>query len=118
MGIHQAYENYLVAGSPFYEMMSSEQNAGASFPIAKRPLPDGWRRYEQGDWFVIHFSRSGMPAQGWKIHASATMDNAERILDKVWDYCVPRGIEFKFLRSPSALMARVSKNAPRGYSGK
>jgi hypothetical protein len=99
-------------------MMSSEQNAGASFPIAKRPLPDGWRRYEQGDWFVIHFNRSGMPAQGWKIHASATMDNAERILDTVWDYCVPRGIEFKFLRSPSALMARVSKNASRGYSGK
>jgi tRNA A-37 threonylcarbamoyl transferase component Bud32 len=31
---------------------------------------------------------------------------------------VPRGIDFKFLRSPSALLARVSKYAPRGYSGK
>ena len=59
-----------------------------------------------------------LPLQGWKIHAAACMDNAPRILDAVWDYCVPRGINFKFLRSPSALVSRVSKYAPRGYSGK
>ncbi len=116
--MNQAHEAYCVPNSVFYDTMSSEQTAGASFRIAERPLPDGWRRYEQDDWFVIDPSRSPMPAQGWKIHASATMDNAERILDTVWDYCVPRGIEFKFLRSPSALLARVSKYAPRGYSGK
>jgi serine/threonine protein kinase len=116
--MNQAYENYCVADASFYDTMSSEQTAGASFSTAERSLPDGWRRYEQDDWFVIDSSRSGMPAQGWKIHASAAMNNAERILDAVWDYCVPRGIDFKFLRSPSALMARVSKNAPRGYSGK
>jgi hypothetical protein len=46
------------------------------------------------------------------------MDGAERVLEIVWDYCVPRGIQFKFLRSPSALLVRVSKYAPRGYSGK
>ncbi len=112
------YAAYCVAGSPFYETMYSEQTAGVSFPIAERPLPEGWQRYEQDDWFVIDPNRSGMPVQGWKIHASTTLDNAERILDTVWDYCVPRGIVFKFLRSPSALLARVSKNAPRGYSGK
>jgi hypothetical protein len=31
---------------------------------------------------------------------------------------VPRGIEFKFLRSETALWLRSSKYAPRGYSGK
>ncbi|MBV9161878.1 MAG: class III lanthionine synthetase LanKC [Pseudonocardiales bacterium] len=114
----KAYEAYCVPDSPFYDTMSSEQTAGASFRTAERPLPDGWRRYEQDDWFVIDPNRSGMPVQGWKIHASAAMDNAERILDAVWDYCVPRSIEFKFLRSPSALLQRVFKYAPRGYSGK
>jgi hypothetical protein len=62
--------------------------------------------------------RQEHPLQGWKIHASATMDNADSVLDTVWEYCVARGISFKFLRSPSALLARVSKYAPRGYAGK
>jgi hypothetical protein len=116
--VGKGYDAFLMAGGPFYEALHSERAAGVSFPAAARPLPDGWRRVEQDDWFVIDPGASGLPAQGWKIHASATLDNAERVLDAVWDYCVPRGIHFKFLRSTSALRARVSKYAPRGYSGK
>jgi serine/threonine protein kinase len=99
--------------------MHSAATAGASFPIAERPLPDGWRIVEQDDWLVLRPANPvKLPLQGWKIHASATLDNADRILAAVWDYCVPRGIQFKFLRSSRALNARVSKYAPRGYSGK
>lgn len=112
------YEAFMMAEGPFYDAMYSERTAGASFPTAARPLPDGWQRSEQDDWFVINPGTSGLPAQGWKIHASATLHNAERVLDAVWEYCVPRGIHFKFLRSTSALRARVSKYAARGYSGK
>ena len=111
-------EAFVMADGAFYDAMHSERAAGESFPTAARSLPDGWRRSEQADWFVINPGTLGMPAQGWKIHASATLDNAERVLDAVWDYCIPRGIHFKFLRSKSALRARVSKYAARGYSGK
>ncbi|MGH3434357.1 MAG: serine/threonine protein kinase, partial [Thermocrispum sp.] len=114
----QGYETFCMADATFYDAMHSEHTAGASFPTADRPLPDGWQRQEQDDWFVFHHGYVGLPPQGWKIHASACLDNAGRILDVVWDYCVPRGIEFKFLRSPAALVARVSKYAPREYSGK
>lgn len=114
----QAYEAYTLADPSFYDAMHSEQTAGSSFSIADRELPDGWRLSGQDDWLVIDPGTTGLPTQGWKIHASATPDNADRILAAVWDYCVPRGIQFKFLRSPGALNARVSKNAPRGYSGK
>ncbi|MGH3908753.1 MAG: class III lanthionine synthetase LanKC [Pseudonocardiaceae bacterium] len=114
----QGYEAYVMADPSFYDAMHSEQTAGTSFPIAERPLPEGWRRDEQEEWFVIDPDTAGLPTQGWKIHASATLDNADRVLDAVWDYCVPRGIHFKFLRSKSALTARVSKYAARGYSGK
>ncbi|MGH8527664.1 MAG: hypothetical protein ACREXY_26655 [Gammaproteobacteria bacterium] len=102
----------------FFDVMHSVETAGESFPTAERPLPEGWWRSEQADWIVFKSDGVQLPAQGWKIHASATVDNAERVLDAVWDYCVPRGIQFKFLRSQSALSARVSKYAPRGYSGK
>ncbi len=114
----ERYQAFCVADPSFYDAMHSEATAGTSFRVAERDLADGWRRYEQDDWFVIDPQTAGLPSQGWKIHASATRDNAEHVLETVWDYCVPRGIEFKFLRSPGALNSRVAKYAPRGYSGK
>lgn len=111
------YETYSMADPTFYDAMHSETSAGASFAIADRPLPEGWECAEQDDWLTVR-SDEPLPAQGWKIHASAAPDSAERVLEAVWDYCVERGIQFKFLRSPAALTARLSKYAPRGSSGK
>jgi hypothetical protein len=116
--MNEEYEAYSMADPSFYDAMHSEQTAGESFAAAERPLPDGWERYEQDDWFVINPGTSGLPLQGWKLHASATQGNAALVIETIWDYCVPRGIHFKFLRSPQALTARVSKYAPRGFSGK
>lgn len=107
-----------MADPSFYDAMHSEATAGASFAVAGRALPEGWRCTEKDDWLTVRRDGAALPAQGWKIHASATMDGAEAVLAAVWEYCVPRGIQFKFLRSPSALRARVSKYAPRGFSGK
>jgi tRNA A-37 threonylcarbamoyl transferase component Bud32 len=116
--MNEEYEGYTMADASFYDAMHSERTAGESFAAADRPLPDGWQRHEQDDWFVIDPGTSGLPLQGWKIHASATQDNAAKVVETIWDYCVPRRIEFKFLRSKMALLARVSKYAPRGFSGK
>ncbi|GAA5199249.1 hypothetical protein GCM10023322_74480 [Rugosimonospora acidiphila] len=102
----------------FYDALHSEGSARKLFPTADRPLPEGWRRAVQNDWLVFAPADSRLPLQGWKIHVSATLGNAVRVLDTTWDYCVSRGIEFKFLRSESALWLRSSKYAPRGYSGK
>jgi hypothetical protein len=112
------YEAFAMADPVFYEALHSERTAGASFVTAARPLPDHWHRTEQDDWLVFSPAGIRLPAQGWKIHVSACQDNAGRILDAIWDYCLPRELGFKFLRSPAALAARVSKYAPRGYSGK
>ena len=115
----QDYQPFCMADPSFYDAMYSEDTAGESFATASRPLPDGWNLHPQDDWLVVNpRERQEHPLQGWKIHASATMDNADSVLDTVWEYCVARGISFKFLRSPSALLARVSKYAPRGYAGK
>jgi hypothetical protein len=117
-GMDRGYEAFLMAEGPFYDTVYAEQQPDACFRAAQRPLPDGWRRHERDDWVVIDPGTRGLPEQGWKIHASATQDNSERVLDVVWDYCIPRGIHFKFLRSKSTLLTRISKYAPRGYSGK
>ncbi|MDQ7906430.1 class III lanthionine synthetase LanKC [Phytohabitans sp. ZYX-F-186] len=109
------YEAFCMASPLFYDALHSTRKA--SFRTAERALPAGWSRHERDDWWIFSSGRD-VPAQGWKIHVSATLGNADWVLDTVWDYCVPRGVDFKFLRSPSALLARVSKYAPRGYSGK
>jgi serine/threonine protein kinase len=115
----QDYQPFCMADPSFYDAMHSEDTAGESFATAARPLPTGWTLHAQDDWLVVNpETRQELPLQGWKIHASATMDNADKVLDTVWEYCVARGISFKFLRSSSALLARVSKYAPRGYAGK
>ncbi|MGH3679904.1 MAG: class III lanthionine synthetase LanKC, partial [Natronosporangium sp.] len=119
------YEAFVMADPVFYDAPhSGPAEAAGTFRTADRPLPDGWHRSTQDDWFVFSqppiegTGRPPLPEQGWKIHVSACLDNADRILDAVWDYCLPRRIEFKFLRSASALLARLSKYAPRGFSGK
>lgn len=59
-----------------------------------------------------------LPGQGWKIHVSATRDNADRILDVVRAYCVRERLTFKYIRSAKALNRRNSKYGDRGASGK
>src|SRR6266536_1044393 len=114
----QVYETYTMADPSFYDAMYSAQTAGESFAIARRPLPDEWTIKDRDDWLIVDPGPTDLPLQGWKIHASSTLDNADGILEAVWDYCVPQRIQFKFLRSHSALNARLAKYAARGNSGK
>lgn len=114
----QGYDAFCMVDPLFYDTLHAGQSAETRFATADRPIPPGWELRPQDDWLVFDPGDVDLPTQGWKIHVSACMDNADRVLDAVWDYCVPSRIEFKFLRSKAALLARVSKYAPRGYSGK
>lgn len=89
-----------------------------SYEAARRPVPAGWRTAREGDWLVLRPERDESPAQGWKIHVSACLDNAEKTAAQIWDYCVPRGVPFKFVPGTHLLYLRNSKYAGRGSSGK
>ena len=68
----------------------------------------------------MHLPEGGsLPPQGWKIHVSACLDNAERRPRRRLGL-LRRRIElaFKFIRSPRRLLLRNSKYADRGASGK
>jgi len=116
--MNDRYEAFCMASPVFYEALHNQRTAGQPFRVENRPLAPGWRREEQDDWLVFLPPDLDLPMQGWKIHVSACLENADAVLETVWDYCMPRGIEFKFLRSMPALWLRSSKYAPRGYSGK
>ncbi|TVL90001.1 class III lanthionine synthetase LanKC [Streptomyces sp. SAJ15] len=125
------YEVFCLADRYFYEtpdrLSGGRPGAAESsgfYEAAQRPVPDGWKTSVSGDWFHVNpvtaegAPRPGRPLQGWKIHVSACLENAEKTAAKVWDYCVPREIPFKFVPTRHALHLRNSKYAGRGSSGK
>ncbi|MCX4878439.1 class III lanthionine synthetase LanKC [Streptomyces sp. NBC_00847] len=121
------YEVYALADRHFYEtpdrLLAPGQQGAPLFDTARREVPEGWRSARIGDWLTLtpldaHGSPLPGPAQGWKIHASATRADAERIAAIVWDYCVPRRIPFKFVPGPHPLHLRNTKYAARDTSGK
>lgn len=114
----RGYENFCLADRHFYDAPERTRGDDVDFPVATRQLPEGWRRAELDDWLVCLPEPAELPTQGWKAHVSANLDNAEEILQIVWDYCLERGIAFKFVRSRQLLLMRNSKYADRGASGK
>ena len=122
------YEVYALADRHFYETpdrlsVPGTDTAAPLFDTARREIPEGWSSARIGDWLTLTpLDEDGGPlpgpAQGWKIHASATRANADRIAALVWDYCVPRRIPFKFVPGPHLLHLRNTKYAGRDTSGK
>jgi tRNA A-37 threonylcarbamoyl transferase component Bud32 len=121
------YEVYALADRHFYDTPDrageGAQEATPLYEAARRAVPEGWEAARIGDWLTMTpLGEDGGalpgPAQGWKVHASATRANAEEIAGIVWDYCVPRRIPFKFVPGPHLLHLRNTKYAPRDGSGK
>lgn len=92
---------------------------GKIYLDAVKPLlPPTWRL--QQDFFWI-YARPPFPSetvQGWKIHLSATLDSAVRILGKVVPVLLAAEVEFKFASDNGILKKLLSKNCSRASSGK
>lgn len=114
----ERYDSYCATDPLFYDSLASASSRGNEFDAATRPLPDGWQREPSDDWLIVGPAGGSLPQQGWKVHLSACLDNAGKVLDIAWEYCVPRGLPFKFLRGPRMLLLRNAKYARRGSSGK
>ncbi|MEU5953646.1 class III lanthionine synthetase LanKC [Streptomyces sp. NPDC047525] len=121
------YEVYCLADRYFYETPDRLSVGGAAaaapFATAERAVPDGWRSVRAGDWLsIVPVDADGearpAPQQGWKVHASATLGNADRVGAIIWDYCVERSVPFKFVPAAHLLHLRNSKYAGRDNSGK
>ncbi|WP_318721713.1 class III lanthionine synthetase LanKC [Streptomyces albicerus] len=112
------YEAYCLMDSHFYDTPTRAREQRSDFDQTRCPAPDTWERSELDGWVVFNPDDVELPPQGWKIHVSACLGNAQDILTTVWDYCVPRRIAFKFLPSADHLLVANAKYAGRGSSGK
>ncbi|MDQ4111037.1 MAG: class III lanthionine synthetase LanKC, partial [Actinomycetota bacterium] len=112
------YELYCLADRLFYDTPANRGSEHPDFGICGRAVPAGWEHEPSDVWMNYGQRDVKLPPQGWKIHVSAGVDDAEGVLERVWDYCVPRGLAFKFLRNVPVLVMFNSKSAFRGSSGK
>lgn len=114
----EQYELYCLTDPDFYDRPEPLRSADRDFAVAARSTPDGWEHLPSDTWMYFAPRSRAVPAQGWKIHVSSRLADAERALAAVWEYCVPREIAFKFLRSEPVVVMLNSKAAFRGSSGK
>ncbi|GAB2801194.1 class III lanthionine synthetase LanKC [Actinoallomurus bryophytorum] len=114
--MEKQYEVYCLKDRLFYDVLDGQESP--AFTIVDEALPDGWQRIQRSEWIVYVPPVHEIPSQGWKIHVSARHENASDVLIRVRDYCLPKGISFKHLRSADMLLMRNAKYSPRGASGK
>ena len=109
---------FLAADPRFVETPGRLDDAHERFALADTAPPVGWTRQDRGVWVAWRPRVLALPAQGWKIHVSATLDGAQETIETVADYCVGAGVPFKFLRSRPIVLLLNAKYASRGSSGK
>jgi tRNA A-37 threonylcarbamoyl transferase component Bud32 len=81
-------------------------------------LPAGWAATPHGTWFQCSAPGYAFPAQGWKIHVSATTHNALATLSAVVPVLAREHVTFKFACDRRLLSYLNSKRWDRGGSGK
>ncbi|MFI1944939.1 class III lanthionine synthetase LanKC [Streptomyces virginiae] len=114
--MNKGYAAFCDADRWFYD--APYRRTEESYPAATAPVPAGWQTHRSGDWLALRPVDARLPSQGWKIHVSACLDNAESVLERVHAYCVERRIAFKFVPSRYLLHLRNAKYADRAASGK
>lgn len=81
-------------------------------------LPRRWRLLTGPMWTQVVSPTPSRRTQGWKIHLSATLDDAVRALEIVTSIAPAHQTEFKFAADPTRHMRLLSKNIPRQTGGK
>src|SRR6185437_10079226 len=111
---------YQLLDKDYYESFDSYVPRTADFhgPVTAM-LPPGWRIQRRGIWFHCGHPDNVLPLQGWKIHVSATPDNASEVLSRVSSILFRRNdTDFKFVLDMSLLFLLNNENWSRGGSGK
>lgn len=103
------FEAFCFADPLFFDEQRENGGAADDFATALRPPAAGWTAVDHGVRRVLRPEGKDLPAQGWKIHVSAGLDNMRRVLVRVHRYCCEHKIAFKHLRSELVAAARNSK---------
>ncbi|MGW6291617.1 class III lanthionine synthetase LanKC [Streptomyces sp. NPDC055058] len=103
--------------SLFYDAPDHDGATDQDFHAGRVP-GTGWTVTRGREWTFCTPPDLDVPDQGWKIHVSASPDNAAELLDQVAPYCVEHGLMYKYISNREILGRRGSKYGDRSASGK
>lgn len=87
----EKYYGAISADSPFffenYQKLQDEEQTGWH---AESQIPPSWSVVHSVPWTYAGTNERRLRVAGWKIHLSATPENAEKILSAAIRCCVPR----------------------------
>ncbi|WP_234010853.1 class III lanthionine synthetase LanKC, partial [Streptomyces sp. SPB78] len=116
------YAAYAAAHPLFYDTAHHARTAALpdaeDYATALGTVPPGWEEARRGDWRSLAPAGAHVPPQGWKIHVSASLDAAPRVLAATARLCFARRVPFKFVPTRTLLLLRNGKYADRAGSGK
>lgn len=107
------YIKYINKG--YYYNMVPEANQGL---LNIDDLPHNYVLIDGEHWINVLVKNQKLPNQGWKIHISTNIKEAQKTLDIVSNLMIKRNISFKYVRSITELMVKDSKYSDRGSAGK
>lgn len=110
------YVQFTLADPTFYDIVPPAVKLD-DFAEGTEPSPR-WLSTSGTVWRELRPAGYRLRPQGWKLHVSATPDNAARVLVAVANYCFTHVIPFKHLRSMRLLVQLNSKAGRRSGSGR
>ncbi|MGW4111181.1 class III lanthionine synthetase LanKC [Actinosynnema sp. NPDC004786] len=107
--------SFLIADQDYYEPWDTI-DPGVRYETV--PMPDDWARRDSGAW--THWGPADLllPDQGWKVHVSASLANAQFVLAVVSAACTRLRVPFKHLAGRAIFLQAHAKHADRVQSGK
>ncbi|MCO6010976.1 class III lanthionine synthetase LanKC [Actinoallomurus purpureus] len=107
--------SFLVADEDYYEPWDTA-DPGPRYDAG--PMPTGWTRQHSGVWTFWGPAGLDLPDQGWKVHVSSSLPNAQSVLAVVSTACAELGVPFKHLAGHRTFLLAHDKHANRVQSGK
>ncbi|MGL4611425.1 MAG: class III lanthionine synthetase LanKC [Trueperaceae bacterium] len=109
-----------LSNSPYFEPFESTYEPNNEYTKRLTQICEKYdlKMFREGFWVHCISKDSKFISQGWKIHVSATVDNAIEILEYVANTLIPRGTPFKFIADRRGHIITNRKNYSRAGSGK
>ncbi|WP_057491720.1 class III lanthionine synthetase LanKC [Streptococcus orisasini] len=99
----------------FYSKDRYNADISNKFSVA---LPGWYEKATDSEWSYQYPIGQFMERQGWKVHVSASLEQAYDTLKQVSEICHKMDVPFKYLVSENVFIMRNGKQVDRGYSGK
>src|SRR5437867_4220028 len=90
-----------------------EDDLAACVRSAVEGAPYEWRWKRADVWISLVPAGVRLPAQGWKLHVSATSRNAREVLAAVVPILLEEGVPFKFAANRKRVAALNAGDTPR-----